>query len=365
MYLLPSGRCSSPISYGWALVAMYVLSGSSPSLAQQRIATSVPVSSTSLLSQLTTAETSRQSAVMQLLDSLTAQPGGYSNEPREWSRTTPFLLPVDRVSVMGSYPLAISSHKTSHIIFPAKIKDFDAGSSHVLALIPETAGNVLRVKSAGSKPFGETNMTILTEDGGFYSFLVRYDPEPEVLNINIVNNARSDKEITDRMGINQAARLNGASAVLGGGVGSVEITHTCADVQRNKKSFIRNVGAAKQDCSLTLSSIYVAGKTMYFGLTMANASAIDFEVDFLKVYLRDRDVLKRMAAQEVELPILANYPVGVTTFKGKTEYKLVYALPLRTFTEDKVIELELYERGGGRHLRFQVESDIMIKARSL
>jgi len=114
-----------------------------------------------------------------------------------------------------------------------------------------------------------------------------------------------------------------------------------------------------------LTSLYVKNKTIYFQMSVRNDSEIDYEIDFFKFYLRDKDVLKRMAAQEVEIKPFANYPKTLTTIRSNTEYTTVYALPLRTFPEDKVIEVELYEKDGGRHLRFQVESDIMLQAKNL
>ena len=100
--------------------------------------------------------------------------------------STPYILPIDKSSVRGSYPLGVSNRKTTHIIFPAKIREFDAGTSDVIAQIPETVPNILRVKAKEKLDFCETNMTVITEDGGFYSFFVRFQEDPEILNNKIV-----------------------------------------------------------------------------------------------------------------------------------------------------------------------------------
>ncbi len=276
--------------------------------------------------------------------------------------TPAYLLPIDKSAVKGSYSIGVSDHKTTHIIFPAKIRDIDAGSSDIIALIPESVNNILRVKATAPRPFGETNITVLTDDGGFYSFLIRYEPEPTVLNINIANNTRSDNAVSSALGINKATAMSLVGPVAD--VNKTELLHMAARVY-DHKSFARNVGITKQRMSLLLSGLYVQGATLFVQCKIDNDSEIDYGLDFAKFYIRDKDVMKRMASQEMELPVLATYPETLTKFRGRTNYTMVYAIPLKTFTEDKVIEMELYEKDGGRHLRFQIDSDIMLKARGL
>ncbi len=273
-----------------------------------------------------------------------------------------YVLPIDKSAVKGSYSIGVSDHKTTHIIFPAKIRDIDAGSSDIIALIPESVNNILRVKATAPRPFGETNVTVLTDDGGFYSFLIRYESEPTVLNINIANNTRSDNDASSAMGINKATAVSLVGPVAE--VNKTELLHTAAKVYEHKP-FARNIGVTKQRMSLLLAGLYVQGGTLYVQCTIRNDSEIDYQLDFAKFYIRDKDVLKRMASQEMDLPVLASYPETLTKFRGRTDYTMVYALPLKTFTEDKVIEMEVYEKEGGRHLRFQIDSDIMLKARGL
>ncbi|WP_375448490.1 conjugative transposon protein TraN [uncultured Fibrella sp.] len=273
-----------------------------------------------------------------------------------------YVLPIDKSAVKGSYSIGVSDHKTTHIIFPAKIRDIDAGSSDIIALIPESVNNILRVKAANPRPFGETNITVLTDDGGFYSFLIRYESEPSVLNINIANNTRSDNAVSSALGINKATAVSLVGPVAD--VNKTELLHTAARVY-DHKPFARNVGVTKQRMSLLLGGLYVQGATLYVQCKIDNDSEIDYTLDFAKFYIRDKDVLKRMASQEMELPVQASYPETLTKFRGRTDYTMVYAIPLKTFTEDKVVEMELYEKEGGRHLRFQIDSDIMLKARGL
>lgn len=287
-------------------------------------------------------------------------------------RAKPYLLPIDRAAVKGSYPLGISDRKTTHIIFPAKIKEFDAGTDYVLAQIPETVTNVLRVKAnpkatafCQADSGRETNMTVITEDGGFFSFLIRYQEEPEILNINMANNVTADDYTSRSLGINRATAITfaQASSTTGGlPMAESDLLNHCERVLE-RKPFVRNIGASSMRLTHLLTGLYAADKVLYLQFSLRNDSQLDYEVDFVKFYVRDKEKLKRMAAQEVELTPYGRYPIESKLLRAKTEQTVVYALPMTTLTEDKVLDIELYERQGGRHLRFQVESDVLLLAK--
>jgi conjugative transposon TraN protein len=287
-------------------------------------------------------------------------------------------MALDKAAVRGSYPLGISATKTTHIIFPSKIREFDAGTDYVLAQVPENVTNVLRVKANGQTAFcapgstAETNMTIITDDGNLYSFLVRHQPDPEVLNINMANNQPADEPNPQMHSLSRANHVpvlltNGKANAQNAKPADLSPTELRHDSERiyERKGFIRRIKAKKQGISSRLMGLYVHGKVMYLQLAFQNKTDIDYDVDFIKFYVRDRDKLKRMAAQEVELQPYTTYPAEVRTLKANTKQQAIFALPLRTLSDDKVLEIELYERDGGRHLKYQADSNELIKAKSL
>ncbi|WP_270546324.1 DUF4138 domain-containing protein, partial [Bacteroides intestinalis] len=68
------------------------------------------------------------------------------------------------------YGVQVTFSKTVHIIFPSAVKYVDLGSNYIIA----------------GKAFpGETNFSVICEDGSFYSFNTKYAHEPEMLNIEM------------------------------------------------------------------------------------------------------------------------------------------------------------------------------------
>jgi len=60
--------------------------------------------------------------------------------------------------------------KTVHIIFPSAVRYVDLGSDRIIAGKADGAENVIRVKATTEGFPGETNFSVICEDGSFYSF---------------------------------------------------------------------------------------------------------------------------------------------------------------------------------------------------
>ena len=61
----------------------------------------------------------------------------------------------------------------------------DLGSPNLVAGKADGAENVIRVKSVVRNFRDETNMSVITESGSFYTFNVKYSDEPLLLNIEM------------------------------------------------------------------------------------------------------------------------------------------------------------------------------------
>lgn len=95
------------------------------------------------------------------------------------------------------YGLEITFSKTVHIIFPDAVRYVDLGSSDLIAGKADGAENVLRVKAAARDFSTETNMAVITDDGSYYTFNVKYSDEPQKLNIEMKDFIH-DGEIVNR-----------------------------------------------------------------------------------------------------------------------------------------------------------------------
>lgn len=277
------------------------------------------------------------------------------------SENSKYILPIDKVAIKGSYPLGISDIKTIHIVFPAEIKEVDAGTSDVLVEITPSFNNVLKVKSTVDSVFKETNLTILTADGGLYSFVLNYQKEPEVLNINIGNNLSSDVKNSSMLGINHFLKSNYIDSEFNE---SNEVIKTNLRIANNSKAFIKNIGVKNGFVSAFVKGIYTYNSMMYISFDIINETNIDYSIDFMKLYVKDKEDLKRMTVQEEELRILDTFSNNTLIIADDTS-RFTIATPLFSLSDEKIVELEIYEKNGGRHLRFPIPSKIIAKAKKL
>lgn len=85
------------------------------------------------------------------------------------------------------HALEVCYEKTTHIIFPAEIIYVDLGNENLVAGLADGAKNVLRVKSAFKRFKTETNLSVITDDGSYYTFNVKFAKEPLLLSIEMTD----------------------------------------------------------------------------------------------------------------------------------------------------------------------------------
>lgn len=92
-------------------------------------------------------------------------------------------LTFDRM--IPPYGMEVTYDKTVHVIFPSAVRYVDLGSPNLIAGKADGAENVIRVKATVKNFRTETNFSVITESGSFYTFNVKYADEPLLLNIEM------------------------------------------------------------------------------------------------------------------------------------------------------------------------------------
>jgi conjugative transposon TraN protein len=254
------------------------------------------------------------------------------------------------------YALEVTFAKTVHIIFPAAIRYVDLGSADLLAAKADGAENVLRVKAALRDFSTESNLAVITEDGAYYTFNVKYADEPVKLSV----------EMTDFIHDGEAVnRPNNALEIYMKELGSESpllVKLIMKSIHKNNDREIKYIGSKRFGIQYTLKGIYTHNGLLYFHTQLKNSSNVPFDVDYITFKIVDKKVAKRTAIQEqVIMPLRAyNYMVVVG---GKKTERSVFTLPKFTIPDDKMLIISLNEKEGGRHQSFIVENADLVRAR--
>jgi len=263
-------------------------------------------------------------------------------------------LTFDRM--IPPYGLEVTYDKTVHIIFPSSVSYVDLGSPNLIAGKADGAENVIRVKATVKDFRTETNLSVITEDGNFYTFNVKYADEPLLLNIEMKD------FIHDGSTVN---RPNNAMEIYLKELGSESpklVRLIMESIYKNDKREVKHIGSKRFGIQYLLKGIYTHNGLLYFHTQIKNKSNVPFDVDFITFKIVDKKVVKRTAIQEqVIFPLRAhNY---ATRIAGKKSERTVFTMEKFTIPDDKQLVVELYEKSGGRHQSFVIDNSDIVRAK--
>lgn len=258
------------------------------------------------------------------------------------------------LGAVAPYELEVTFDKTSHIIFPAGIRYIDLGSHNIVAGKAEDADNVLRVKAAINGFTDETNFSVITDDGQFYSFNVRYSAMPFIVSHNLTK------------GTTAAARLKS------GDVHFIELGQTPASLagllmqalyEKDKKQ-LKKIKSKSYGITFSVKGIYIHDGKYYFHIEVENTTYIPFSPDFIRFSIVDRKIAKRTVIQQRELQPLRMYK-PLMTVSGNNSERNIFMLDVFTLTKGQLLQIEIVEKNGGRGQVLRVKNHELLNAEPL
>jgi conjugative transposon TraN protein len=210
-----------------------------------------------------------------------------------------FTRPLTFNRMIPPYALEVTFTKTVHIIFPAAVRYVDLGSADLLAAKADGAENVLRVKAAAQGFHRESNLSVITEDGSYYTFNVKYADEPVKLSIEMADFLHAGYGI-NRPGNELPVYLSDL-----GNESPYPVRLIMETIHKNNRTKIKHIGSKNFGIQYLLKGIYSHNDLLFFHIQLKNTSTVSFRVDYLTFKIVDKKVAKRMAIQEqVIIPLV-------------------------------------------------------------
>lgn len=267
--------------------------------------------------------------------------------------------PIKTDQVINLMPVEVSYDMTTHIVFPNEISYVDLGNADIVSEKAEKVGNVLKVK-ANKKNFAGTNMTVITSDGKYFAFIVSYADIPNVLNIKLSS--------ADFSAVSRKVMLGNYDSTTSVAVFD-EVKMNEGEMNKyayelvKKRRHLRHLGQEKYDMQVNIKNIYVKDNVLFFSFYFKNASEVNYDIDFIKFYIKDERIAKRTAQQELELSPLYSFNQDNTgTIAGKSKTIKVYCFQRFTIPDNKVFTIEVFEKNGGRKFSFDIMNKDIIEA---
>jgi conjugative transposon TraN protein len=231
------------------------------------------------------------------------------------------------------------------------------GSQNIIAGKAEDAENVLRIKAAVQDFETETNLSVICEDGSFYAFNVKYATEPEKLNI----------EMQDFLAPTAGRLPSNRSDIYFKELGSespILVKLIMQSIYQSDKRRIKHIGAQQFGMKFLLRGLYAHNGLFYFYTRIDNDTNMPFAVDFVTFKVVDKKVAKRTAMQEQVLQPLRAYH-QLLEVKANDNERGVFVLEQFSLSQDKELQVTLYERGGGRTLSFSLDQEDLLLAQKI
>jgi len=266
--------------------------------------------------------------------------------------------PLTFDKMIPPYALEVTFDKTVHIIFPAAIRYVDLGSADLLAAKADGTENVLRVKAARRNFSRESNLSVITDDGSYYSFNVKYADEPVKLSVEM-----NDVIHSQGIGISRGNTTNIYLEELGG-ESPLLVNRIMQSIYKNDRREIKHIGCKRFGIQYTLKGIYSHNNLLYFHMQLKNSSNVPFNLDYISFKIVDKKVAKRTATQKQSIAPLRAYN-QIMVIDGRKTERTVFTLPRFTLPEGKQLLVELNEKDGGRHQSFTLGNDDLLRAKGI
>lgn len=225
--------------------------------------------------------------------------------------------------------IVLTTDKTTSLVFPFAIRHVDRGSKDLLVQPLKEADHIILVK-AGRQNFEPTNLSVITSDGSIYSFNVQYEAMPGQLVYHIP-------------ALQDASMERYADGIL--------------DNPRR----LWGVQDRSWNMEGAVTGIYIRENIIYYQLRLRNKTALDYDIDQLRFYIRDQKKGKRTASQETEYQPLHTSGNACRVRAGGIN-NIVVALDRFTLSPGKYLVIELTEKNGGRNLQLKVRNQKIIRA---
>lgn len=251
----------------------------------------------------------------------------------------------DSIRTIEPKRLLITYSKTTNLIFPYAIKSIDRGSGDVLVQKAMGVENILQLKAAQTG-FPETNLTVITADGSYYSYLLNYADSPAQLSI---------RELPP-LSIQPVAVFTSDA--------TTDVIGCTAKSVNNKQPTLRKVKDSRYGITVALAGLFIHDDIFYFQLMLTNNSTVSYNVGQLRLFVRDRKKARRTASQEIELAPL--HIAGEARYiPGNSKQSITIAVPKFTIPDKKYFYVQVMEQYGGRHLSLKAGNRILTHATKL
>tara|TARA_R110002049_G_scaffold69023_3_gene178865 strand:- start:1265 stop:2080 length:816 start_codon:yes stop_codon:yes gene_type:complete len=237
-----------------------------------------------------------------------------------------------------------NEQKIVSLFFPDLIRQGITGSSNYAFSFNREKAQYFGLLQA--TPGEESNLLVVTQDGGVYSYLLRYSQKLEKLNYFFSGSERIGNEKIGPFILPQENMTMGGSDTIPNSDKALDYPKLCSQLLRNPRPFDQ----IKFNDGVTLrmtKSIYYLNE-VYVVFEIDNDSQIDFEINTLNLFKVNGNKKRKASYQELLLSPFYRFKMPQLIPKGHT-VQFVCVYPKFTLGKGERLMVKLEELDGSRN----------------
>lgn len=287
---------------------------------------------------------SRNAEIESTTISVVTSDGKYFSYVLKYSKNLQVLAYNINDGIIKQNDAEVSISKTTHFIANEDIADIVVGNDSIIADSALGIKNIVKIKSL-TKNIENASFTIITKSGNVFPFNLKYTETPS--NLSIYLGDSSEMAIFSETPLDKT-KIEKVSKYITG-----------------LSPRYNYLGDLNHKMILSLDGIYSIDDWLFFRLHLENLNNIDYGIDFIKTYIRDKKGDKYLALQEQEI-----YPFYIYFSDEKykeiipagEQVEVILFFNRFTIPKSRIMCFELFEKNGGRHLEFSISNKEILKA---
>ena len=247
----------------------------------------------------------------------------------------------------------VSSSKTTFLIFDSKIDYFDLGSSDVGLKRADNKDNIIKIKAI-NEGFKETNLTVMTSNNQYYSFILNYSNSPDTLNYFLKSDVKDQAKQAQANVVEPDLKTEKVDSL---------------DSPINLTQFSNRLlvaGKRKNKMIFLVKGVYIKNNKLLFQTEISNQSNIDYDIDFLKFSIKNKRRFKKSISQETEIrPTSILNDTNNIVKAGNQPVQKVFVFEKFTIPDKKELVIDLWERHGDRNLAIAIDGKSILDAKRI
>ena len=234
--------------------------------------------------------------------------------------------------------------KTVAIFFPEPIRQGITGSENFVFSYNKDTEQYFGLLQA--TPGNDSNLLVVSRSGAIFSYIVRYKDYLSKLNYFVsISESIGNENPIDTLG-----SVNKKEESVPNKLKYYQEFCSYLLIQRQKLSYIRE---KDNRIILSLENIVFDREEIYFVLKIENRSSLDYDLNFLNLYINTLKKGKKKSLQSLIKEPLYVHDLPKRISENSVE-RMVLVLPKFSISKDRVVVVELDEKDGERNVKLKI-----------